>query len=122
MVKRASVIGDLLGLGANGGFVDLALLVNPTTGLEACPVLTGEVSALIVDNMVVHQSVDLVKVEEWDHGVAVVLGVVVGIPEQCSDEQVGAHGASVQEAVGFLGHLTVSMFEVAEIVHNRVAN
>jgi hypothetical protein len=85
----------LLGLGADSSLVDLSLLVNPSAGPDAVPVVLGEVATLVVDNMSMRQGVDLVKVEEGDHWVAVVFGVEVGIPEDGADENVGADRTSV---------------------------
>ena len=55
------------------------LLGDPTVGLDGGPVLRGEVVALVVNDVIVHQLVELVEVEERDHGVAVVLGMEVGV-------------------------------------------
>ena len=55
------------------------------------------------------QFMNLVEIEERNHGVAVVFAVVVGIPKDGTDEKVGADSAGVEETVGFLGDLAVSM-------------
>jgi len=75
------------------------LLVNPAAGLERCQVLSGEVIVLVVLAIGVHDFVDLVKVEKWDHGVAVVLGMVVGIPQECPNKDIRSDASRILQAV-----------------------
>ena len=75
----------------------------------------------LVDDVIVHELVDFVQVEKWHHRVAVVLGVVVGVPQERADDDVGAHAAGVAKTVRLLGDLTVGVLEVAEIVDDRVS-
>ena len=56
---------------------------------------------------------NLVKIEEGNHGVAVVLAVVVGVPKDGSDEKVRANSASVEKAVGLFGDLAIGMLKVS---------
>lgn len=98
-----------------------SLLINPAAWLEGCPVGSSEVVSFIVDDMFVHELVQLVKVEEGDHWVAVMLGVEVGIPEQDSHQQVGSAAASVLETVGVSIDFTVGMFQVAAVVDNWIS-
>jgi citrate lyase gamma subunit len=115
----------LLRLGVNLFLSDklfAALLVNPAVGLDGMPVLSSKVGELAVDDMAIHEGMELVKVEEGNHGVAVVLGVEVGVPEDGADQQAGVHGAGVQKTVGNLRDLAVGVFQVAEEVDNRVPN
>jgi len=113
---------DLLRLGFESALVQLVLFVNPSIGLDAFPVLLGKVTALIMDDMVMHESIDLVEIEKGNHGVAVVLGVEVGIPHNGTDEKVGANGTSVEEVVVLLGHFAVRMLKVAKVVDHGVSH
>lgn len=99
-----------------------SLLIDPSSRFEGGPVLDGEVVVFIMYDMVVHEFVQLVKVVERYHGVAVMLGVEVGIPEQDSDQQVGSNAASILETVGVSIDFTVGMLQVAKVVHNGVAD
>jgi hypothetical protein len=78
--------------------------------------------ALVVNDVWVHVLVDAAQVEKRDHGIAVVLCVVVGIPQQSSNDDVALDTSSVSQAVGLLGHLAVCVLEVAEVVDARVSN
>ena len=69
-----------------------------------------------------HEGVKLVEVEKWNHGVAVVLGVVVGVPKDSSDEKAGMDSACVQQTVRHLVDFAVRVFQIAEEVDNRVTN
>jgi hypothetical protein len=97
------------------------LLVDPASRLDGLPVLSGKVILLVVDDMGIHELVDLVKIEKWDHWVGMVFRVVVSVPQQCANDNVGADAASIEQAVGLLGDFAIGMLEVAEVVHNRVA-
>ena len=48
--------------------------------------------------------------------------VVVGIPQQHSNDQVRSNTSRVAKAVGVLGYLTIGVFEVSEVVHHGVSN
>lgn len=67
-------------LSAVGGHVG-TLSVDPTTRHECGPVLKSEMVVLVVENVLVHQFTELVKIVKGDHGVTMVLGVEVGIPQ-----------------------------------------
>jgi hypothetical protein len=72
--------------------------------------------ALVVKDVCVHVLVDAAQVEKWDHGIAVVLGMVVRIPQQSSNDDVAPDASSVPQAVGLLGYFAVGVLEVAEVV------
>jgi hypothetical protein len=74
----------------------------------------------VVSAMVVQEFVELVKVAKGDHGVAVILSVVVGIPQENANQKVGANASSIAKVVVVLGYFAVGMFEIAEVVDNRV--
>ena len=115
----------LLRLGANSFLsheLFFALLVDPAVGFYAMPVLSSKIGEFAVDDMAIHEGMELVKVEEGDHGVAVMLGMEVGVPENGTDEKAGVDGAGVQKTVGNLGNLAVGMFQVAEEVDNGIPN
>jgi hypothetical protein len=57
-----------------------ALSINPTSWLQRVPVLGSKVIALIMKHMTVQKMIQLVQVEKWHHGIAMVLSVKVGIP------------------------------------------
>lgn len=97
------------------------LLINPAIGLYGLPVLSSEVIAFTMNDMVLHQCMDLVQVEEGNHRVAVVLGMVVGIPKESAYKDIRAHSTSVTKTVGHLGNFTVGVFEVANIVDARIS-
>jgi hypothetical protein len=61
-----------------------------------------------------------VKVEKGNHGVAVVLRVIVGIPEENVNQKFGANASSIVKAVVFHGYFAVGMFKIAEVVDNWV--
>jgi hypothetical protein len=85
------------------------------------PVLDGEIIEFVVNDVVVHEFVELVKVVKGDHGVGVVLRVVVGIPQENANQKVGANASSIAKVVVVLGYFAVGMFEIAEVlVDNRV--
>ena len=52
-----------------------------------------------MDYMALQQLMQLVKIEERDHWVAMVLSMVVGIPQKNPNQEVGLARASVSEAV-----------------------
>jgi len=97
------------------------LLGNPSVGLDGLPVLHSKVVALLVDNVRVHELVDLVQVVERDHWVAVVLGVEVGVPQERAHNDAGADAAGVEQAVGLLGDFAVGVLEVAKVVDDGVS-
>ena len=43
------------------------LIVNPASGTQCVPVLGSKVVTLVVDNMLIHEFVQLVKVVEWHY-------------------------------------------------------
>ncbi len=97
------------------------LRINPSTTLQGIPVLDGEMIEFVVNDVVVHEFVELVKVVKGDHGVGVVLRVVVGIPQENANQKVGANASSIaKKVVVVLGYFAVCMFEIAEVVDNRV--
>lgn len=67
-------------LSAVGGHIG-TLSVDPTTRHECGPVLKSEMVVLVVENVLVHQFTELVKIVKGYHGVTMVLGVEVGIPQ-----------------------------------------
>ncbi len=71
--EKAASTHLLHGFGAT-----LFLLIDPSSALEAGPVLRREVSALVVNDVIVHQFTDFGKIEERDHGVTVMLIAKVG--------------------------------------------
>lgn len=75
-----------------------------------------------MNNMLIHEFIDLVQVEKGDHGVTVMLGVKVGVPEQNTNEQIGSNTACVEEAVGIFGDFTVGVLEVTDVVDDGVSN
>jgi hypothetical protein len=73
-----------------------------------------------VNDMLVHEFVQLVEVEKRNHGVAVVLGVIVGVPEKTADDDIGPHTAGIAKAIGNLGDFTIGVFKVTEKVDHGV--
>jgi len=107
------------------GFVNrhvTSLHVDPTTRDNRRNVLQRKVVLLAVDDMFLHELVQLVKVKEGHHGVAVMLGVEVRIPEKNTSDNVGTDRSSVSEAVGDLGDFAIGVFKVADVVDDRVPN
>ena len=76
---------DLLRLGF--GHVG-SLLVNPTSLLHTVPVLDCKVIDFAMENMPLHQLVHFMKVEEGNHWIAVVFRMVVGVPQEKSNQKV----------------------------------
>ena len=97
------------------------LLVNPTSAFECGPILRSEMISLVMDDMLIHKIIQFVEIEEWNHRVAMVFGMKVGIPEQNSDQQIGSHTSGISEAVGISRYLTVGVFQVSEIIHHGVS-
>jgi len=75
------------------------LRVDPATTFQGIPVLDGEMIEFVVNDMIVHEFVELVKVVEWNHRVAVVLRVKVGIPQENANQKVGANASSIAKVV-----------------------
>ena len=75
----------------------------------------------VMENVLIHELVDLVQVEKGNHGVAVVLSMVVRVPKKRTNKEVGADTASVAKTVGFFGHFAVGVLEVANKVDDGVA-
>jgi hypothetical protein len=97
------------------------LLVDPASCLERSPILSSKVIVFVVSDMGVHKLVELAKIIEWYHWITVVRRVVVRVPEKRLNDNVGSHAASVEQAVGVLGDVAISMLEVADEIHSRVA-
>jgi hypothetical protein len=97
------------------------LLINPSSRTDVGPVLRSEILVLIVNSVVVHQFVKLGEVKERDHWVAMMFHVVVGIPQELTNNGVGLDGASVSKHVDFV-HFTISVFSISNVVDGTVAN
>jgi len=96
------------------------LLVNAATFLHTCPVLEREITTIAVRNTTLHQCVQLVKVEEENHRVAMMLDVVVGVLQKQTSQKVGLDCASVAEIIVYLGHPTVGMLEISKVVDTGI--
>ena len=103
------------------GLDSAVLLINPSSRTNVGPVLRSKVLVLIVNSVIIHEFVKLGKVKERDHRVAMVLHVVVGIPQELTNNGVGLDGASVAKHVDFV-HFTIGMFGIANVVDGTVAN
>ena len=111
----------LFGLGLVSLHVS-GLGINPATGHNRGNVLRRKVILFAVNDMFLHELVQLVKVEEGNHWVTMVFGMKVGVPQQDASDEVGTDRTSVAEAVGDLGNFAVGMFEVADIVDHGVSD
>ena len=111
-----------LGFGFGLGLGHLSsLLINAATFLHACPVLEREMMTFAVrNNITLQQRVQLVKVEEGNHRVGMVLGVVVGVQQKQTSQRVGLDCASVAEIIALLGYLTAGKLEISKVVDNGV--
>ena len=108
------MLGMLLG--------EAGLLIDPAPRLAAGPVLGREALGFVVLDVSIHELMELVKVEEGDHWISVVLHMEVGIPKQLADEPVRLDGAGILEAVHLLADFAVGMLEVANVVDGRIAD
>lgn len=99
-----------------------SLGINPTTWNKGGNVLCREVILFTIDHVFLHEFVQLVKVVKRDHRVQVMFGMKVGIPQEDTDEKIGADRTCVTKTIGDLGNFTIGMFEVAEVVHHGVSN
>ena len=97
------------------------LLVNPTAWTHVGPVLRREVLVLVVNSVIIHELMKLGKVEEGNHRVAVVLHVVVGVPQELTNNGIRLYGASGMKHVGNVD-LTVGVFSISNVVDWAVAN
>lgn len=113
---------SLLALGLGDTVHTLVLLVDPSSRFERSPVLSGEMVTFVVEHVRVHEFVDTAQVEKWDHGVAVMLGVVVGVPQERPDDNVTADAAGVPQTVRVLGDFAIGVLKVPEVVDHRVAH
>ena len=98
------------------------LSVNPATWENRCDVLCREMVLLAVNDVFLHQLVQLVKVEKGNHGIRVMLSVEISIPKKDTGDEVGPDRTCVTKAVGDLGHFAVGVLEVTNIVDDGVAN
>lgn len=64
---------------------------------------------------------ELGEVEEGNHGVAVMLHVVIGVPQKLTNEGIRLDGASVAKHVGLV-HLAVGVLGVADVVDGAVSD
>jgi hypothetical protein len=119
LFKLIQGTSDLLGLVMQNSRV---LFVDPTTTLDGIPVRRSEVLAFVVEDVIVHQSMQLGEVEERNHRVAVVLCVEVGFPKEQANHEVGLASPRVPKHVWILGHFAVGVLKVANIVHGRISN
>jgi hypothetical protein len=91
VVKRTD--GYLLGLlrfhhrGSSGVLIHgRSLLINPASHFERGNVLDREVVNLFMNHMLIHELVQLVKIVKGHHGVAMVFGMIVGVPQENTNE------------------------------------
>jgi len=76
---------------------------------------------LVVHDVLVHELVELVKVEKRNHRVAVMFRVEIGVPKERANNNVGPNAASVAKTVAVFGHFAVGVLEVANEVDAGVA-
>lgn len=84
------------------------------------PILPNEGLTLIVLNVIVHQLVQNWQIKKWDHGVGVVLGVEIRLPQQPPDEPIRLDSPRIVKLV--VREVAVGMFSVAEEVDRSVAD
>mmetsp|Transcript_13744 Transcript_13744/g.26328 ORF Transcript_13744/g.26328 Transcript_13744/m.26328 type:complete len:393 (-) Transcript_13744:106-1284(-) len=77
---------------------------------------------LAVNDMFLHELVQLVEVIEGHHWIAMMFGVKISVPKKNTSDDVGSDRPSVSEAVGDLGDFAIGVFKVTDVVDDRVAN
>jgi len=95
--------------------------IDPSTGSNGRPILGGKVFRLVVDHEMRHFFVQFVQIVKGNHGIGMMFGMKVGIPQQDAYQEVGTYRAGVAQTVGCLGDFAVGVFQIANKIDHGVA-